>query len=62
MDEIEAARHCMNTLEAVSKYFDVECAHGDADEALLQFLRDIGHHDIAQKFEEIRTQKGFWYA
>lgn len=41
---------------------DVEVAHGLADKALLAYLRQIGHGEVADSFEDARAKVGFYYA
>lgn len=57
-----AKAECLTELAAAGD-FDQECAHSVADKALLKFLRDIGHEDVADAFE-LASERcgGFWYA
>ncbi|WP_368647924.1 hypothetical protein [Castellaniella ginsengisoli] len=41
---------------------DPESAHGDADDAVMQFLREIGHGEVADEFERASEIVPFWYA
>ena len=41
---------------------DPETAHHVADSALIQFLRDNGHPDLAQAWTEAKNRCGFWYS
>lgn len=41
---------------------DRECAHSDADAALVKFLREAGHGEVADAYECAREAVGFWYA
>lgn len=58
MNEHEAIKN----LEALKGCGDAEVAHSLADKILLEFLRDNGAEDVAQAFEEVREEVGFWYA
>ena len=41
---------------------DNEVAHSSADALLLEALRDLGFAPIADAWEEISDEIGFWYA
>lgn len=53
---------CLTELAAAGD-LDQERAHNVADNALLKFLRDIGHEDVADAFG-LASERcgGFWYA
>lgn len=48
---LEALREC-------NANGDIEMAHMNADAALCAFLRELGHDDVAEAFEEVEK----WYA
>lgn len=39
-----------------------EDSHREADQLVLDFVRQIGHANVAEAFEECRRKNGFWYA
>lgn len=60
---IKAAKEgCLATLEVVSNMDDSEAAHGMADDAILAFLRDIGHSDVTNAWQAAADKVGFWYS
>jgi predicted RNase H-like HicB family nuclease len=38
--------------------FDIEAAHGNADDALCGFLEHLGHDDIVREWHKVKK----WYA
>lgn len=48
----------IEALEALQKSGDTEASHGEADEILCNFLRALGHGDVADAFDAIEK----WYA
>lgn len=51
-------QQCLKVLRDCDEHFDTEQAHCEADDALCEFLRSIGHGDVADAFEKIDK----WYA
>ena len=49
-------------LTAMQSGDDNECAHVDADEALLELLRAIGYGDVAEAWEQACSRVTFWFA
>lgn len=49
---------CLEKLAVAARDRDIEGAHGDADDAIMEFLRALGHSDVAEAFENIEK----WYA
>ena len=41
---------------------DSEYAHAEADAVLIEYLRSLGHHGVADAWVECRDRVGFWYA
>ena len=41
---------------------DPECAHGNAESALLSYLDSNGMKDVADAYRKCRDDVGFWYA
>ncbi len=57
------AQEAVAKLEAVDEnHPDEEMAHVEADRILCEFIRAIGHADVADAFEAARRRVGFWYA
>ena len=54
----------MNREEAIAKLiecqssWDTECAHGDADSILCEFLIDLGYDDVVIEYSKIEK----WFA
>ena len=42
--------------------FGIECAHIEADDALIEYLKATGSADVAEEFVALRDKLGFWYA
>ncbi len=61
---IEAAENAINELRRIDREGrgDPECAHIDAEGVLLQFIRDIGYPEVADAYNDVYTNVGFWYA
>lgn len=49
-------------LRDIAESGDPEAAHHDAEVAVMLFLREIGHGEVADEFERAREQVPFWYA
>lgn len=41
---------------------DQEAAHIQAEDVVLEFLRDIGYGAVADGFDNVRDRNGFWYS
>jgi hypothetical protein len=41
---------------------DQEMMHCYADEILVEFVRSIGHANVAEAFEKASNEIGFWYS
>ena len=55
------AQEAVAKLQALSpEYPDTE--HIEAEKILCEFIRTIGHADVADAFEAARRRVGFWYA
>lgn len=55
-------QEAIDGLRNMSANSDSEFAHGEAEKILCDFLRDIGHAEIANEFEAARDRVEFWYA
>ena len=55
--EMKEALEKMNNLTQ-----DEEIAHSEAEDILLQYLRDLGHGELSDAFEQAIDEIGFWYA
>jgi hypothetical protein len=58
---VTPAQEAVAQLDALS-WNDPETAHGRADEILCEFIRAIGHAEVAVAFEAAADRVGFWYA
>ena len=56
-----AIKTALDRLRSIAEHAsaDPECAHGDADETLTQFLRSIGYGEIVDAYNAITPK---WYA
>jgi len=57
---LEAA-HARRNLGEINTESD-QVAHSQAENILVGFIRNIGFTDLADKFENIRAQRGFTYS
>ena len=57
----KAKQKCIDRLGGLNRD-DPEIAHADADKILLDFLREIGHGEVADVWEGAQRGIGFWYA
>jgi hypothetical protein len=55
------AQEAVAKLQALTGH-DPEEEHGDAEEILCEFIRAIGHAEVADAFEAAANRVGFWYA
>ena len=62
IEQRQAMTRAINKLESMKDDADPEAAHGDAEDALCEFLREVGYGDAADAFEAARDRVGFWYA
>ena len=44
--------------KAQAETFDIESAHGDADDALCGYLESLGHDDLVREWHKVRK----WYS
>jgi hypothetical protein len=59
VSDIEPAkRACIEALTNAGLSDDIEVAHSDADQAVMEFLHFLGHGDIADLWDSIEK----WYA
>jgi hypothetical protein len=58
---VTPAQEAVAKLNALTSH-DPETAHGRADEILCEFIRSIGHAEVAEAFEAAADRVGFWYA
>jgi hypothetical protein len=56
--EQSAKEQCLKKLVEAQKDGDTEAAHADADDAIIEFLRVLGHQDVANEWEKVPK----WYA
>lgn len=66
MDKLKTVEDMLKKLETQLNDlpgYDAESEHGQADELILQFFRDIGHPEVANAFNEASNRnRGFWYS
>ena len=58
----QAMCKAMDELNAMSELSDPEIEHGDAEDVLCDFLKEVGYGDLADAFDQARERVGFWYA
>lgn len=54
----DEAKAVISELRAMKDSMDVEGAHNRADKLLVEFVRSLGHHEIADAFAAVPK----WYA
>jgi hypothetical protein len=55
---MDVRMEALSQLEALREYRDVEMAHREADDVLLELLERLGYEDVAEAFREVPR----WYA
>jgi hypothetical protein len=58
---VTTAQEAIAKLEALTGH-DPETEHEEAEEILCEFLRAMGHRDVAAAFGAAQKRVGFWYA
>lgn len=58
----ENLKQFVDSLDALPEDGDQEISHGDADNILLQCLREAGLGEVADAWQRARDRVGFWYA
>jgi len=59
----EEMRKFNNKMVELSQSTDIETIHGEADQALLDYLLATGHGEVVESYQLLKSSVGgFWYA